>query len=311
MLQQLCIISLVACIGVISSAYAAEAKVHQQEYTGAYQFHHRAKFNSSIKGIYISQATLEDRPYLEYLIRRAKHAGVNTFIVDLNAVSTTYEKNIMLVKNAGIEYVARVVVFPLGGTRDKLTSESYWLSRYRLVEAAIMLGADQIQLDYIRYASSNPASPTNSDDVHKVIAWFKDKIDDRAKLQIDVFGEASFKESMHIGQNIPKFADSVDMVCPMVYPSHFEPNKEHVRKPYDIVFAALESLRSKFPDNEPPFKLVPYIELTNYRNSLTEDQIIGYIHSQVKAVEDAQADGWYFWSAGNKYDRLFNIMDNI
>ena len=50
--------------------------------------------------LYISQTTLEDRKYLEYLITRSKQVGINTFVIDLNRVSNTYEKNILLVKNS-------------------------------------------------------------------------------------------------------------------------------------------------------------------------------------------------------------------
>lgn len=277
---------------------------------GTYELHHKARFNSPVKGIYISQSTLEDRPYLEYLIRRSVQSGINTFVIDLNYVSSKYERNIMLVKNAGITYVARVVVFPFGSNYEKMHSEAYWVTRYKLVDAAIDLGAEEIQLDYIRYAASNPASLKNSEDVHRVINWFKYKIGNRAKLQIDVFGESCFKESQHIGQNIVRFAPSVDAVCPMLYPSHFEPYKEHARRPYNTYYSAIESLKSKFSDNDPPFKLYPYIELSNYRHKFSEEQLTGYIQSQIKAVEDTRADGWYAWSANNKYDRLFNVLSN-
>jgi len=313
MKAQTYIITLVMVLGLSNNVVAASSR--QQDYTpqssgSNYELNHRAALNSPVKGIYISQTTLEDRKYLEYLIARSKQVGINTFIIDLNRVSNKYEKNILLVKNAGIKYVARIVVFPFGSDRYKMKSEAYLMSRYRLVEAALTLGADEIQLDYIRYAASNPASPKNAQDVYQVISWFKDKIDNRAMLQIDVFGESSFKESSHIGQNVVVFAPTVDAICPMLYPSHFEPNKEHVKRPYNIINAALESLKSKFPEHKPPFKVYAYIELSNYRNRLTEDQLYGYIHSQIKAVEDASADGWYAWSANNKYDRLFNLMAN-
>ncbi len=306
-------ISLLVILYGLSGLVCADVRTRDeatQSSSGGYELYHKARFDSPVKGIYISQPTLEDRHYLEYLIRRSKEAGINTFIIDLNHVSNIYEKNLLLVKNAGIHYVARIVVFPFGSDKQKMRSEAYWVSRYRLVDAAIALGADEIQLDYIRYAASNAPSAQNARDVHNVISWFKDRIGNRAKLQIDVFGESSFKESPRIGQNIQVFAPSVDAVCPMLYPSHFEPYKEHAKRPYDIIYAALDSLKSKFPDHEPPFKLYAYIELSNYRHSFSDSQLIGYINSQVKAVEDAKADGWYAWSANNRYDRLFNILTN-
>jgi hypothetical protein len=294
---------------MVTKVYRMNPTLVKASSAGAtFEFHRRANFDSKVKGIYISQSTIENREYLQYLINRAKEVGINTFVIDLNTVSNAYEKNILLVKNSGIRYVARVVVFPFGGDPSKVRSEAYWMTRYRLVDAAIHLGADEIQLDYIRYAASNKPSPKNAEDIHEVIAWFKNKIDGRAKLQIDVFGESSFKESSRIGQNIPTFAPSVDAVCPMLYPSHFEPFKDHAKKPYDIIYAALVTLKSQFAGHNIPFQLYPYIELSNYRHPFTPEQLVGYIHSQVKAVEDADADGWYAWSAGNKYDRLFDIM---
>lgn len=313
MAAQKYITALVTLALISNAALAAMPKPQDgqtQQSTGNYELYHRANLSSPIKGIYISQSTMEDRKYLEYLIHRSKQAGINTFVIDLNRVSSTYEKNLLLVKNAGIKYVARIVVFPYGSDKQKMKSYSYLMSRYRLVEAAISLGADEIQLDYIRYAASNPPSPQNAEDVREVISWFKTKIDNRAMLQIDVFGESSFRESNRIGQNVVTFSNSVDAVCPMLYPSHFEPHREHVKRPYNIIYSALESLKSKFPEKKPPFKLYAYIELSNYRNKLSESQLYGYIHSQIKAVEDAHADGWYAWSANNKYDRLFNIMTN-
>ncbi len=177
-----------------------------------YELPRTAQFNSATKGIYISQPTLEDREYLQYLIKRSIQAGINTFIVDLNVVSAKYERNLILIKNAGIKYVARIVVFPFGSEPENMRSEAYWVSRYRLVKAAIDLGAAEIQLDYIRYAYSSTPADHNSEDVHRVINWFKSKIGDRAKLHIDVFGGSYFNESISTGQNIVRFEPSADSV---------------------------------------------------------------------------------------------------
>lgn len=296
-------LTLLILLCISNFVFASAANIYEP----SFEFNHTAAFNSSVKGIYISQPTLEDRKYIEYLIHQAKQCGINTFVIDLNKVSSQYERNLLLVKNAGITYVARVVVFPFGSDKEKMHSESYWMSRYRLVDAAIDLGAEEIQLDYIRYAANNPPSEKNSEDVHRVINWFKYKIGNRAKLQIDVFGESCFKESLHIGQNLVRFAPSVDAVCPMLYPSHFEPYIEYAQKPYFTYYSALDALHNQFSYNT-PFKLYPYIELSNYRYNFTEQQLSGYIHSQIKAIEDINADGWYAWSANNKYDRLFNIL---
>ncbi|HEX2549891.1 MAG TPA: putative glycoside hydrolase, partial [Gammaproteobacteria bacterium] len=150
-----------------------------------------------IKGIYINQETMEDSAQLSYLIDRAKKVGIQTFIVDLELPSKIYEKNAGLLKSNGINYVARIVVFPGGGTKEQIHSESYWEKKLKLAKTAIAYGANQIQLDYIRYSSKQPPSEQNAQDILKIIKWFKARIN--VPLQIDVFGISSFGPSKWIG----------------------------------------------------------------------------------------------------------------
>ncbi len=125
---------------------------------------------------------------------------------------------------------------------------------------------------------------------------------------MDVFGIASFGESKHIGQDLKLLAQAADVLCPMVYPSHFDPYLFHARRPYETIFGALSALREQF-NNKVPVKIYAYIELSNYRYPLSGAKRTAYIQAQMKAVKDAKADGWYAWSAHNKYDYLFRILE--
>jgi hypothetical protein len=263
---------------------------------------------SMVKGIYLTESTLVDTPYLNYLIRQAKASGINTFVVDLERPGKKYEANIQLLKENHIAYIARVVVFPEGGKPEQISSPAFWAKKYALIQAALNYGADQIQLDYIRYNTKQPASPQNAKNILRVIQWYKDKLAaQNIPLQIDVFGISAFGESKHIGQNVKLFAQAVDAVCPMVYPSHFEPYLEHAVTPYQTIFKALTALKGQF-DGKIPVKVYAYIELSNYRYPLSSTKRVAYINAQIKAVKDAGADGWFAWSAHNKYDYLFRIL---
>lgn len=256
------------------------------------------------KGIYINQGTLEDTKRLTYLIEQSKAVGINTFVVDLAQTTKNYQKNIDLIKSNGLKYVARIVVFTDGGDPKKVKSKAFWEGRYKLVENAIAYGADEIQLDYIRYNTKQAPNPQNAKDVKEVIKYFKEKVAAKGiPLQIDIFGEVSFKESPRIGQNVQLFADTIDVVCPMVYPSHYAPYQKHSADPYNTVYKSLTSLKSKF--DKMPFKLTPYIEASNYHYKWSNAKKTTYINSQLKAVEDANADGWFVWSPQNHYDNLF------
>jgi hypothetical protein len=237
--------------------------------------------------------------------------GITTFVVDLEIPSKLYAQNIKLLKENDINYVARIIVFPSGGTPEKIKSQAYWEKRYKLIQAAVSYGAQQIQLDYIRYSTKQHASSDNAKDIVKVVQFYKDKLTPQGiPLQADVFGISSYGESKHIGQNLRMMASTVDALCPMVYPSHFEPYRIHAVSPYQTIYLSLRALRSQF-DYKMPVKLYAYIEISNYRYPLPGNQRHAYILAEMKAANDAGADGYYVWSAHNKYDYLFTLLSEL
>lgn len=262
-----------------------------------------------VKGIYITQSTMENSAKVNYLIRRAKAVGINTFVVDVTRSNSAYKKNITTVKNSGLYYVARIVVFPDGGTSDQVLSKSYWQKKYRLVDLALQYGAKEIQLDYIRYKPNRPRSAQNVRDIYNVIRWFKSNLQAKnIPLQVDVFGIATLSKSLYIGQDVTVFADTVNTICPMLYPSHFEPYEKYAVRPYFTVKNFLRSMQMQF-GGEVPVNVYGWIELSNYRYPMSQSQKLEYINEQIRAVEDSSyADGWYAWSPNNHYDNLFTVL---
>lgn len=264
----------------------------------------------NVKGIYVTQWSFENTTFLNYLIKNAKDAGIDTFVVDLELPSKRYQANLDLLKQNNIKYVARIIMFPDGGTHEAITNPEIWQKKYKLVKQAVDWGAKEIQLDYIRYKSSTKPSAENSKNVHAIIKWYKDKlVGQNIPLQIDVFGVASYGESKYIGQNIKMFSQSADAICPMVYPSHYWPFQRHYKIPYQTVYDSLSRIKQQF-DNKMPIKMYAYIELSNYHYKMSKAQKIAYIKEQMKAVEAAGADGWYAWSPHNRYENLFLILKN-
>jgi hypothetical protein len=260
------------------------------------------------QGIYINQKTMRNTQLINYLIQKSKSVGINTFVIDYDGSSKRYEQNIALVKQNNIRYVARVVIFPGGGTPDQVKSMAYLQQKYQLIDQALNMGADEIQLDYIRYSSKQPPSVKNVEDIYNVIKWFKSKVAARGKpLEIDVFGIASFGRSLWIGQDIKVFGNTVDGMCPMVYPSHYQPYQNYIRRPYFIVFLSLKKFREQF-NGYIPFDLHPFIEMSNYHVKQTSAEKQAYISEQLRAVADSDTDGWYAWSANNYYDNLFKVL---
>ena len=261
-----------------------------------------------VRGLYITQSMLEHTRKIKYLIKRAKQVGINTFVIDFWTMNRRTRSNIALVKQAHLRYVARIVMFPYGALHSQVTSQKYLQKRYRRIMQAVSLGAQEIQLDYIRYRKTQRASSKNAHNIYKIIKQVHNLLRGKGvKLQIDIFGVAAHGESRHIGQNVPLFAHLLDAICPMVYPSHYEPFRYHARRPYQTVYESLVALRHQLK-NFPDVKIYAYIELYNYRYWLSRQAKINYILAELRAVRDSHANGWYAWSANNKYNLFFSIL---
>jgi hypothetical protein len=265
------------------------------------------------KGIYLTQYMIENPKKLDYFITESKAADINTFVIDHDYHSSHYAAALAKVKAAGIKTVTRIVVFSDGGNAKQIHSEEHWEEKFKFAEEAIKAGTDAIQLDYIRYSSKMPADPQHAKDVYQIIKWFKAKINaQHVPMEIDIFGEVSYYPSNHIGQDIKMFADSVDGVNPMVYPSHFWPYEKYSADPYNTINKSLNALSGQFGSN-PPFKIHAFIEATNYhyikKTSNADKQ--KYLLQEIRAVEDAKGvNGWYVWSANNVYENLFQVLKN-
>lgn len=265
------------------------------------------------KGIYLTQYVAEKKDRLDDLLRQAKETGINTFVIDHEYYSSHYAPMIAKVKASGIKVVARIVVFGNDISASQIRSQARWEEKLKLAQDAIKSGADAIQLDYIRYSSKEPANPQHAKDIHGIIKWFKERIGAmNVPMEIDIFGEVSYYPSMHIGQDLKMFADSVDGMNPMVYPSHFWPYQKYSAEPYKTVNNSLNALVAQFNGNA-PFKVHAFIEAANYHylHKTTNAQKQQYLLQEIRAVEDAKGvSGWYVWSANNVYDNLFQVLRN-
>ena len=261
-----------------------------------------------VKGIYLSENTARDGVKMAYLIKEAKMTGVNTFVIDVNVRNPAYERHVKMVVASGIHYVARVTVFPGGALPNQINDRALWDRRLALAHYAISLGADQIQLDYIRYSSKDGiASSQKAHAVYRVIQYFRSHIPANIPLEIDIFGISTFKPAPTIGQDPGMFAPLLSGICPMVYPSHYEPYKYYAVRPYQTIFESVQALRKQLPAGS-KVAIYPYIETFNYRYPMTRAERMAYGLAQMKAAKAAGAQGFYVWSASNEYAILFDIL---
>ncbi|MCX7120501.1 MAG: hypothetical protein NTZ67_01795 [Gammaproteobacteria bacterium] len=261
------------------------------------------------RGIYITGSTAEHMSVLQNLIDQSKKYGIDSFVIDIDSMhNKRFATNVKSVVAQGIHVVARVVIFPHGGTHAQVVDKAIWAKRLALVKYAIDLGATTIQLDYIRYQAEFPANPAKAKQILKVVQYFKDEVTPyHVKLQMDIFGVAALKPAHTIGQDVALLATAVNAFCPMVYPSHYEPFREHAVHPYDTVYHSIAALKKQLADH-PTVSVIPYIEIYNYRYALGPAEKTRYILAEMKAVRDGGGVGWYVWSATNHYKPLFAFL---
>jgi len=231
----------------------------------------------------------------------------------------------------GIHVVARVCVF-----KDMLMSDvmPHWSIRRDWINPAdpevqdyiidilkelASLGVDEIQLDYLRYPSDGQdaslgTSKTRSD----VITSFLKRVNHELKprgvlLSMDVFGIVLWKHSQDIttlGQDIARLAPYLDVISPMLYPSHFADNFSGISNPADrpYLFVSQGILRLKSIVG-PNVIIRPWLQA--FPLKVTKGFGPGFIQRQIEAASDSGARGWLLWSPGNFYRPAFIAMDKI
>ncbi len=260
------------------------------------------------RGLYVSGVTVDEGERLEPIARRAEQVGIRTLVVDLWRPSDNYARAIRKLQDRGFLYVPRIVVFPSGGTEAQVRSHYYWELKWKLVEYTLGLGGEWVQLDYIRYHPSVGPRRQNALDIREVIRFFRKRVHEHgARLQVDVFGEVAKRPSLRIGQDLSLFAPEIDGVCPMTYPSHFKPYDSAWKQPYETVYEALAAAKRQIDSHS--LRMDPYIEMFHYKHPMPEPDRAEYIRAQMRAVNLAGADGWYAWSATNRYELLFDILE--
>jgi hypothetical protein len=200
-----------------------------------------------------------------------------------------------------------------------------WDYNTALAREAITRGFDEVQFDYIRFATD--PSPDNSvDDIrysqplteqNRVSALksflgiaHKAVNDAGGFLSMDTFGYATWWDNDGgIGQDLDVLADNIDYYCPMVYPSTFNagvpgstPYPEVVSRPYDTVFQSLKHAQQKLEGKHVIIRpWLQYFDDYPWATQMRYDA--PQIEAQKKAAADSHSIGWMLWNAGSLFKR--------
>lgn len=253
---------------------------------------------TKIYGIYLNSYVMRSTKTFNDLLTNAKKHRINTLVCDYQSEKTgSYLQNLNAAKEQGFYLVARIVVFEDGATAESVKQEANWLKKQEYAKQAEKLGFNEIQFDYIRFVDSGVP-----DKRKKVIIgdFLKEAVVHlKIPVQVDVFGSVAYHPHNVIGQDLNYFADIVDAVCPMLYPSHFFLDKMRMSKPYFTMHEGITLAKKQIGYR--PVKLIPYIQSFPLNVSYAGLTVPEYVIEQIKAVKDANADGFFIWNAASDY----------
>lgn len=183
-----------------------------------------------------------------------------------------------------------------------------------LVEEIAKAGVDEVQFDYIRFPTLGPVENTkyNFDEAntekYEVISNFVAKVHDKllpydTKFSLDVYGVIAWNEgydAISTGQKMECLGQYIDVVYPMVYPSHFGPGfggyDSPADHPYYFVSESIKLFKHYLQGTNT--KIRPWLQAFPWRVS---DYGPWYIDEQVKAANDEGIHEYTLWNAGNFY----------
>jgi hypothetical protein len=206
-----------------------------------------------------------------------------------------------------------------------------------LVKEVIDLGADEVQLDYVRFPVEGLVDAAMlAADGHRsrAIAAFVARVHEAAEahhvpLSLDVFGIAASAPRSDIeklGQNLLLLGPETEAISPMVYPSHYPVGSLGFDQPGDhpelVGFgtkAAVTKLEAapegtgrhetigRTPEGTGRHETIirPWLQASSFRVTNFGPQ---YIQDEIASAEANGAVGWLMWDAANSYWAVWRAL---
>jgi hypothetical protein len=192
-----------------------------------------------------------------------------------------------------------------------------------LVKESLDAGADEIQLDYVRYPvlgikganfhlQERGLTQTTviRDFVRKVHAVTKAR---NVPLSLDVFGVIAFGARVDIdalGQDPVLLAPECEALAPMVYPSHYAKGFHGWDEPGDhpeIVGIGTKAIRAQIAAAGIKGGAVirPWLQAMNWKSPTYSP---GYLATEIKSGDDAGGVGWLMWNPGQDYSYAWQAV---
>lgn len=190
--------------------------------------------------------------------------------------------------------------------------QEVWDYNVGIAKDAVKAGFDEIQFDYVRFPEKHIQGLNygvgRDKRVETISGFLKYAHDQLSPLGVyvsaDVFGlTTTVTDDMMIGQEYRAVAESVDYICPMVYPSHYNTGlfglKNPNASPYETVYQSM--LRGE--------EKAAGLDITKNRPWIQDFSLSGVhygkaeVEAQIKALANAGVRQFILWDPSNKYTR--------
>jgi len=290
--------------------------------------------STEINGLVID---MKDEFGLNYATKNpefAKNAGTASKISNVTALLDTLKAHKILP-------IARIVVFKDSVTARvhsdwtiRRTDNSIWRDKKGIAwvnpyhrelwdynigvaEELVKLGFGEVQFDYIRFPEPYPSLPKqvfpNSNDLSKpaaLAAYLKEAKTRLNKLGVrstaDIFGlVTTVSGALEVGQDWEKVAPVVDVVLPMVYPSHYPHGELGIKNPNAEPYKVIHTAISRARERDKKLGITEAEHIRPWLQAFTLGKPpygADELREEKKAVYDSGYDGWVMWNPGSIYD---------
>lgn len=276
-------------------------------------------------GHFASLLALADQTAVDALVFDTKDAGTVLYetqvpqAVEMGAVEPAYDPSLRIAqaREHQLYLATRIVVFEdrpwvehhpedkLAGPWVDPRSEPAWDYNIALGVEACELGFDEIQFDYVRFPAGRTAEVSGQRDltqeervraIESFLARARAAISAAGcAVSADIFSiVVSSPDDQGIGQRPEAISAQVDVLSPMIYPSHYSPGWLGYPDPNDYPYeVTADAIDDSLPRLAPGSVLRPWLQAFWWSNS--------QIRQAIQAAED-RGVGWILWNIVSNYD---------
>jgi len=184
-------------------------------------------------------------------------------------------------------------------------------------------GVDEIQFDYVRYPTNGWRGDWAGDlegtaarrrtAISGFLAAAREQLSGhRVVISADLFGIMAWGRVDDLaltGQHVPTIASLVDVICPMIYPSHFRPGFDGIRQPGDDPAYFIGEGTRRFRELVAgQARIRPWLQAFPYLVTAYDGE---YIATQVRSSRAAGGDGWSLWNPSCNYNAALTVLPSL